>query len=49
MAKQEGSDKSRTECGVDKRVVEWRVVVLPGRCVVFECDEQGFVVGDEET
>ena len=46
MTEEKGGCKARSECGVNERVDEWWMVVLPRRGVVFECDKESFGVGD---
>ena len=49
MTEEKGGCKARSECGVNERVDEWWMVVLPRRGVVFECDEESLGVCNEET
>ena len=49
MTEEKGGCKARGECGVNERVDEWWMVVLPRRGVVFECDEESLGVCIEET
>ena len=37
VAQEKSGNESCAECGADEWVVEWRMVMLPRRCVVFEC------------
>ena len=49
VAKKERCCEARVECCIGKGIGEGWVIMLPGRGLIFECDEESFGMGNKET